>query len=83
MRAHGSSVLSEPRCYTLPQACARLQVAERTFRRLWKAGRYPFLEEVLPRFGKRIRFRADLIDRYLSGQWRSPATSLRLAGRAR
>jgi len=72
--------MGEPRCYTLPQVCDRLQVPARTFRELWKTGRYPFLEEVLPRFGKRIRFRADLIDRYVSGQWRSTAAPLHVAG---
>jgi hypothetical protein len=72
-----------PRCYTIAEVRAHLHVSERTFRSLWKAGRYPFLEEVLPRFGRRIRFRADLIDRYVSGQWRSTAAPLHVAGRSR
>jgi hypothetical protein len=40
---------------------------------LRKAGGLPFIEELRPRLGRnRPRFRADLIDRYLAGQWHGP-----------
>jgi hypothetical protein len=58
-----------PRCYTVPQLLERLQMTKRTFRRLRAAGEMPFLEELRPRLGRSVRYRADLIDRYLAGQW--------------
>lgn len=38
----------------------------------------PFLEELLPRMGA-PRYRADLVDRYLAGQWMQQAAALRRA----
>jgi hypothetical protein len=60
---------AEPRCYTVPQLLERLQMTNRTFRRLRAAGEMPFLEELQPRLGRSVRYRADLVDRYLAGQW--------------
>jgi len=57
------------RCYTAIELPGLLKMPRRTFFTLWKAGKLPFLEELKPRLGRRVRFRADLIDRYLAGQW--------------
>jgi hypothetical protein len=63
--------MSGPRCYTVHQLLGveLLNMPRRTFFTLKKAGRLPFLEELKPRLGRRIRYRADLVDRYLAGQW--------------
>jgi len=58
-----------PRCYTVPELLKALQMSARTFRELRAAGQLPFLEELRPRLGRRLRFRADLVDRYLAGAW--------------
>lgn len=63
------ATLTQPRCYTVAQLCETLNLTERTFYRLLKAGKLPFLEELRPRLGKHRRYRADLVDQYLSGQW--------------
>ena len=57
------------RCYTVPQLLEVLQIPRRTFFRLRKSGALPFLEELRPRLGRRVRYRADLVDRYLAGEW--------------
>jgi hypothetical protein len=59
------------RCYTIPEVLDRLQMERRTFERLRRRGQLPFLEELRPRLGRRARYRADLIDQYLDGRWRS------------
>lgn len=59
-------------CYTVAEVLERLQMTERTFQRLRKAGKLPFLEELRPRLGRKARYRADLIDRYLEGRWERP-----------
>lgn len=70
------------RCYTVAQLLDILTLPRRTFFTLKKAGRLPFLEELRPRIGRRIRYRADLVDRYLSGEWRPlrSVTSQKRAG---
>jgi len=60
------------RCYTVEQLLEKLQLPRRTFFTLKKAGKLPFLEELSPRLGRRARYRADLVDRYLAGQWGHP-----------
>lgn len=64
--------MSEPRCYDIPEVLAKLKMSRRTFEKLRRARELPFLEELLPRLGRRRRYRADLIDRYLAGQWGQP-----------
>jgi hypothetical protein len=64
--------MTSPRCYTLADVLERLQLPRRTFFTLRRAGKLPFLEELTPRLGRRPRFRADLVDRYLAGQWGGP-----------
>jgi hypothetical protein len=59
-------------CYTVAEVLDKLQMTERTFQRLRKAGALPFLEELRPRLGRRPRYRADLVDRYLDGRWERP-----------
>jgi hypothetical protein len=56
-------------CYLVPEVLAKLKMTAKTFARLRKAGALPFLEELKPRLGRRPRYRADLIDRYLAGRW--------------
>ncbi len=59
------------KCYTVAQLLspALLNMPRRTFFTLKARGDLPFLEELKPRIGRCARFRADLVDRYLSGQW--------------
>jgi len=64
--------MSGHRCYTVAQLLQLLTLPRRTFFTLKKAGRLPFLEELKPRIGRRARYRADLVDRYLAGQWGQP-----------
>jgi len=58
-----------PRCYVVAQLLEQLAMPRATFFRLKKAGKLPFLEELKPRVGRRARFRADLVDRWLANQW--------------
>jgi hypothetical protein len=53
-----------PHCYTVAQLLEKLDMPRRTFFTLKKAGKLTFLEELKPRLGRRLRFRADLVDRY-------------------
>jgi hypothetical protein len=66
--------MSAPRCYTIAQLLSvdMLNMSRRTFFTLKRAGQLPFLEELQPRLGRRIRYRADLVDRWLAGQWGRP-----------
>jgi hypothetical protein len=66
--------MSAPRCYTVAQLLSveLLNMPRRTFFTLKRAGKLPFLDELKPRIGRRIRYRADLVDRYLAGQWGQP-----------
>jgi hypothetical protein len=66
-------MMTEARCYTIAQILEWLQMSKGTFARQRKAGALPFLEELRPRIGRRQRFRADLIDRYVAGEWQRPA----------
>jgi excisionase family DNA binding protein len=62
------------RCYTVAQLLSveLLNMSRSTFFELKKAGKLPYLEEIKPRSGRRLRFRADLVDRYLAGQYGQP-----------
>jgi len=57
-----------PRCYTTSQVCETLSMKRRTFFALKRAGALPFLEELRPRLGRIVRYRAAPIDRYLEQQ---------------
>lgn len=57
------------RCYTGRQVREKLQMSQSAFTRLKQQGLLPFLEELRPRLGHNVRYRADLVDRYLAGQW--------------
>jgi hypothetical protein len=74
------SAAPDPRFYTVREVLARLRMGLSTFKRLRDAGALPFLEELRPRLGRTIRYRADLVDRYLAGQWQQ---SPRVFGRRR
>jgi hypothetical protein len=74
--------MADPRCYTVPQVLAKLQMKQSTFTELKRHGKLPFLEELYPRLGRCVRYRADLVDRYLAGEWgqsRAFATARRRA----
>ncbi len=47
-------------------------MGRQTFFTQRREGRLPFLEELRPRLGRRPRYRADLVDRYLEGKWNQP-----------
>lgn len=64
--------MTTPRCYTVAQLLDQLEMSRSTFFALKAAGKLPYLEELKPRTGRRLRFRADLVDRYLAGQWGHP-----------
>lgn len=57
------------RCYTAAQIVGFLQISKCSFFALKRRGQLPFLEELRPRVGRSVRYRADLIDRYLAGEW--------------
>jgi Helix-turn-helix domain len=71
---------ASPRCYTFAEVLEKLRLPKGTFHDLRKRGKLPFVEELRPRLGKHARYRADLIDRYLSGEW-GRATLLASHGR--
>lgn len=64
--------MSDLRFYTTTDLLTKLQLTARTFSRLKKHQALPFLEELKPRIGRSPRYRADLVDRYLAGQWERP-----------
>jgi len=57
------------RAYTVAQLLDALELPRSTFFHLRAKGELPFLEELTPRLGRVVRYRADLVDRYLAGQW--------------
>lgn len=57
------------RTYSVSQICDALSMSRRTFFALRSKGELPFLEELKPRLGRVVRYRADLVDQYLAGQW--------------
>lgn len=68
-----------PRCYTVAQLLELLTLPRSTFFDLKARGALPFLEELRPRIGRSARYRADLVDRYLAGQWNGPKAFRRTA----
>lgn len=69
------------RVYTVAQLLSvdLLNMARATFFRLRAQGKLPFLIEIEPRAGRLIRYRADLVDRYLAGQWQQPRAFRRVS----
>jgi helix-turn-helix protein len=64
--------MSPASCYTAREIQQRLKMSRATFTNLKRAGKLPFLEEIKPRLGAVIRYRADLVDTYLRGEWQRP-----------
>jgi len=58
------------RCYTVAQVREALSLGRSQFFDLRKQGKLPFLEELKPRLGRTPRYRADLVDRYIAGEFR-------------
>lgn len=57
------------RCYLLPELLQILQMPRGTFFLLKRQGKLgAIVEELQPRVGRVMRFRADLVDRYLDGK---------------
>ncbi len=54
------------RLYTAAQVIALLQISPSGFFALKKRGQLPFLEEI--RLGRSVRYRADLVDRFIAGR---------------
>jgi Helix-turn-helix domain len=63
------SAAADPRFYTVREVLERLRMGPTTFKRLRAAGKLPFLEELRPRLGRIVRYRADPVDRYLRNEW--------------
>lgn len=56
-------------CYSAAQIIALLNISPRSFFEWKRRGELPFVEELRPRLGRSVRYRADLIERYLRGEW--------------
>jgi hypothetical protein len=67
------------RCYTTRQLLDLLNMPRRSFFDLKRAGKLPFLDELKPRLGRSARYRADLVDRWLAGNWGGPKSFRRTA----
>jgi hypothetical protein len=61
-----------PACYTAQQIRERIQMSRASFTKFKREGKLPFLEEIKPRLGRVIRYRADLVDTYLRNEWQRP-----------
>lgn len=64
--------MNRERCYLTRDVCALLKMPPRTFFKLKRAGKLTMLEELQPRLGRVVRYRADLVDRYLENQLLRP-----------
>lgn len=71
--------MSEHRAYTTGQLLDLLNIPRSTFYELRRRGDLPMLDELKPRLGRSARYRADLVDRYLAGQWHGPRAFRRMA----
>lgn len=69
----------QQRAYTILEICAILSLPRASFYHLRQHGQLPFLEELKPRLGRIVRYRADLVDRYAAGQWDGPRAFRRSA----
>ena len=68
--------MTGPRCYLIPELLERLQMSRRQFEMKRASGEMPFIEELLPRIGRRPRYRADLVDAFLAGERRPLAIAV-------
>lgn len=64
--------MSRQRAYTIAEVCEVLAIPRRSFFHLRQTGQLPMCQELLPRIGRVVRYRADLVDRYADGQWGQP-----------
>jgi hypothetical protein len=60
------------RAYTIKQVCEVLAIPRRSFFHLRRTGQMPMLQELRPRIGRIVRYRADLVDLYADGRWGQP-----------
>ena len=56
------------RLYPTAVVLEKLEMPRRTFNRLRRAGKLPFLQECTARLGRIARYRAEPIDRYLENR---------------
>jgi hypothetical protein len=75
--------MTGPRCYLIPELLERLQISRRQFEIKRASGEMPYIEELLPRIGRRPRYRADLVDAFLAGERRPLAWAVATRGRGR
>jgi len=61
-----------PRAFTIAQVCEALGIPRRSFFHLRRTGQLPMCEELKPRIGRVVRYRAEPIERYLDGRWGQP-----------
>ncbi len=64
--------MSPARAYTRKDVCERLNIPRRSFYHHLRNGQLPMVEELKPRIGRIVRYRADLVDRWVAGQWDQP-----------
>lgn len=62
----------KPRAYTVTQVCEILSIPRRSFFHLRNTGQLPMCEELKPRIGRVVRYRADLVDQYAENQFGRP-----------
>jgi hypothetical protein len=73
MRSAGRAIVRGVTAYTKIQLLDLLHLTARNFERLRKQGRLPFVEQIHPQISSHTKlFRADLVDRYLAGEWGQP-----------
>lgn len=70
------------RCYSAAQIIAFLGIGESAFYDLKRRHRLPFVQELTPRLGRLVRYKAEPVDRYLAGEWQS-ATKHFFSGKQR
>ena len=56
--------------YLTAELLTKLEMSRSTFDDLRKRGKLPFIEEIKPRIGRKIRWRREPVDRYLASNWR-------------
>lgn len=66
--------ITDAGAYTVAQVLARISMSRSTFFRLKQQGELPFLEEVKPRLGRLVRYRADLVEQFVANQFNRKAS---------
>lgn len=64
--------MNAPRALTIADVCLALNIPRRSFFHLRRSGALPMCQELTPRIGRVVRYRAHPIERYLAGEWGQP-----------